>query len=385
MYNQIYLDNAATKQTDLYCYQAVGNVLLDNWGNPSSLYSYGDKARLNMMHNREIIADFINAKPREIIFTSGGCEGNSLALLGFIRAHPNTTLITTPIEHKSIMLLAEDYDDVRYVEVQEWTGIVFMKHLEGLLKEVTEKGNIPLVSIHFANSEIGTIQDIKTITSLVHKYSGIMHTDATQMMCQEKIDVKELDVDMLSFSGQKMGAPKGIGVLYRKEKIKLKPLIYGSQEGGLRGGTENTAYIQALADLIKYRGNDIYFHNKEVRDYLGKLLSHSGLKFIIIGHPKMRLNNHLSICFIDTKENGIPIVHGESLLYLLDSKGIYVSTGSACNARSAEPSYVAQALKIPDKYQYSIVRFTFSNDNTKDEMDKVIQAIKESVNALKLM
>lgn len=385
MYNKIYLDNAATKETDGYCYQAVKNALQNNWGNPSSLYSYGDRARYSMMHNREIISDFINANPREIIFTSGGCESNSLALLGFIRAHSNTTLITTPIEHKSIMLLAEDYDDVKYVEVQELTGIVFMKHLEGLLKEVTEQGKIPLVSIHFANSEVGTIQDIKTITSLVHKYSGIMHTDATQMMCQEKIDVKELDVDMLSFSGQKMGAPKGIGVLYRKEKIKLKPLIYGSQEGGLRGGTENTAYIQALADLIKFRKDDIYFHNKNVRDYLWKLLSHSGLEFLILGHPKTRLNNHLSICFIDTKENGVPIVHGESLLYLLDSKGIYISTGSACNSHSAEPSYVAQALKVPEKFQYSIVRFTFSNDNTTSEMDTVIDAIKESVNVLKLM
>lgn len=380
----IYLDNASTKETNRICTRAIAEALYDNWGNPSSIHFLGVKAKTMLETDREDVARFINANPEEIIFTSGGCESNTLALCGFIKARPRrVTLITTPIEHKSIMMLAEDHCSVRYVECQELTGIVFMKSLEEKLQEAQQNDMIPLVSIHYANNEIGTIQDIKTITSLVHKYNGIMHTDATQMMCQEPIDVKELDVDMLSFSGQKLGTPKGVGVLYKKTNINIKPIIYGSQECGLRGGTENTAYIHCLAALI--RKGYKYFHKQDVVQYFLEKLASNNIRFISLGHPKERLSNHLSLCFIDFKEGGVPVIHGESLLYILDSKDIYVSTGSACNSHSQGVSYVAKAIKIPEKYQYSIVRFTFSNSTTKKQVDKVVKAIVEGYNMLKAM
>lgn len=378
----IYLDNASTKMVDWKCTRAISDVLFEGWGNPSSLHSYGEKAKRVLNQDRKYIAQFINAQPDEIIFTSGGCESNSLALCGFIKAHPRrVTLITTPIEHKSIALLSADYKATKYIECQELTGIVFMKSLEDILKETVANDTIPLVSIHYANNEIGTIQDIKTITSLVHKYSGIMHTDATQMMCQEKIDVKELGVDMLSFSGQKMGAPKGIGVLYKKSGIDIKPLIYGSQEFGLRGGTENTAYIHALASLVKKDFK--YFNNKKTVDYFISKLNQTGIKFMLLGHPKDRLSNHLSICFTDVKDDGTPLVHGESLLYLLDAKGVLVSTGSACNSQSNDSAYVIKSIKVPEKFHYSILRFTFSNHNTKRDVDLVINKLIESMEFLR--
>ena len=375
----IYLDNAATKKTVNVCWRAVKDVLMNNWGNPSSFHSYGNKAKRMMDEDRKTVAKFINAKPDQIIFTSGGCESNSLALSGCMKLYKNTTLITTRTEHKSIMLLAEYYSNVKYVDCQEFTGIVYMKHLEEILQDVVKDGKIPLVSIHYANAELGTIQDIKTITSLVHKYSGIMHTDATQMMPQEKIDVKELGVDMLSFSGQKLGAPKGIGVLYKSDNVDICPIIYGSQEFEYRGGTENTAYIHALAELIRASETNpdiLYFNNKSTRDYFLDKLNEAGIAFILLGHPKDRLHNHLSICFL---EHNNQTVHGESLMILLDFWGVCVSTGSACNSHSAEPSYVAKAVKVPEKYQHSIVRFTFSNDNTKKEVDTVVEYIQDAI------
>lgn len=375
----IYFDNAATKKTEGICCRAVADVLRNNWGNPSSLHTYGDKAHAMLKEDRETVAKFINTNPENIIFTSGGCESNSLALLGIIRKYPNVTLITTRTEHKSIMSLAEDYFDVRYIDCQEWTGTIYMKHLEELLQDVTHNNHIPLVSVHYANAEIGTIQDIKTITSLVHKYQGIMHTDATQMMAQEKIDVKDLGVDLLSFSGQKLGAPKGIGVLYKSSKIDLRPIIYGSQEFEYRGGTENTAYIHALAELIRESESNekvLYFKNRDVRDYFLKQLNKKGVNFILLGHPKDRLDNHASICFLEC--NG-KLVHGESMVILLSYWGICVSTGSACNSHSSTPSYVAQAIKVPEKYQHSILRFTFNNSNTRKEVDTAIDYIIKAI------
>lgn len=375
----IYFDNAATKPTETVCWRAVKDVLLNNWGNPSSMHMCGEKANVMLSEDRKTVAKFINAQPENIIFTSGGCESNSLALLGVLRMYPNVTLITTRIEHKSIMLLSEDYSDVRYIDCQEWAGTVYMKHLEEILQEVTSVGKIPLVSIHYANAEIGTIQDIKTITSLVHKYGGIMHTDATQMMAQEKIDVKDLGVDLLSFSGQKLGVPKGIGVLYKSFSVELRPLIYGSQEFKYRGGTENTAYIHALAELIRASESNekvIYFKNRNVRDYFLKRLNEEGVNFILLGHPKDRLDNHASICFLEYNGKS---VHGESMAILLSYWGVCVSTGSACNSHSSTPSYVAQAIKVPEKYQHSILRFTFNNSNTRKEVDAVIEYIVKAI------
>ena len=369
----IYFDNAATKKTSNVCCRAVMDVLKKQWGNPSSVHKFGFEASQMLKEDRATVAKFINAKPENIIFTSGACESNSLALLGIIRIYSNVTLITTRTEHKSIMMLSEDYSDVRYIDCQELTGTIYMKHLEEILQDVVKQNKIPLVSIHYANAEIGTIQDIKTITSLVHKYKGIMHTDATQMMAQERIDVKDLGVDLLSFSGQKIGAPKGIGVLYKSDRVTLRPIIYGSQEFEYRGGTENTAYIHALAELIRESESNkdvIYFNNRDVRDYFLQKLNEKGIKFILLGHPKDRLDNHASICLLESNNM---IVHGESIAIMLGYWGVCISTGSACNSHSSTPSHVARAIKVPEKYQHSIVRFTFGNDNTRKEVDTAIE------------
>ncbi len=371
----IYLDNAATTKVHPEVIKTITDTMNNVWGNPSSIHTKGLQAKQILDHSRRAIAKHINCKPNEIIFTSGACEANSLAIQGYMNKHENSVLITTPIEHKSIQALCKDnHYNIKYVQVDNKDS-VDLKHLKQLCREsYLHKYSHMLVSIQSANSEIGTIQDIKSISSIVHQYNGIFHTDATQLFPYQKIDVKELDIDMLSMSGQKINAPKGIGFLYVKNGIELKPIIYGSQMESRRGGTENIPYIAGLSKaitLLKYE--NIYVQS--MRDYLLNKFENSGLDYIINGDLENRLPNNINISF-----KGI---EAESLLLMLDMNDICVSSGSACDSKSIQLSSVLKSIRVPDDYIHGTIRITLSNDITLDELDYVYQEIIESVKRLR--
>ena len=225
----IYIDNSATTKPKPEVVAAIMKCLTDDWGNPSSIHRMGQNAKAIVDDARKAVADLIGAKPSEIIFTSGACEANSLAICGLLK-QGDYTLITTNIEHKSIMNIADDY----YIKSQicvDKNGFIDLNQLEYAVKTVYGK---PIVSVQYANNEIGIIQDMQEISRIVHECGGILHTDATQIIPDRKIDVT--GIDMMSFSGQKFGAPKGIGILYVRDGIDLSPIIYGSQEKSRRGG-----------------------------------------------------------------------------------------------------------------------------------------------------
>ena len=352
----IYLDNAATTKPKPEVVLAVMQCLTETWGNPSSLHRMGQDAKAIVDDARKAVADLIGAKPSEIIFTSGACEANSLALCGFLMS-TDCTLITTNIEHKSIMNLAADYLYERDRLFVDKDGFVDLDALERCLTSTTY--NTPLVSIQYANNEIGTIQDIQTISELIHHYGGILHTDATQIIPDRKIDVT--GIDMMSFSGQKLGAPKGIGVLYVREGIELEPIIYGSQEKSRRGGTENVPYIAGLGEAVKH----LEYPTGEVRDYfVQQVLAQIPDCYLVGPTGESRLKNNASICF-----KGIS---SEMMVVMLDQNGICVSSGSACNA-GMEVSHVLQAIGMGEDAK-SVVRFTFG-DNTKEEVDVGVEEL----------
>ena len=362
----IYLDNAGTTKPKDCVVKAINKCLTEDWGNPSSLYGLGIKAKDIVMDSRKTVADLIGVNTNEIIFTSGACEANSLAICGFLKNH-DYNFITTTIEHKSIMNLYDDLAEMKSKVLVDSQGFVDTNRLEELLA-TSDKDC--LVSVQYANNEIGTIQNIEEIADLVHKYSGILHTDATQIIPDRKINVKS--IDMLSFSGQKLGATKGMGVLYVRNEIDIKPIIYGSQERSLRGGTENVPYIAGLKAAI----DDLYYEDGKIRDYfIGKILKEVPNCYLV-GTNRMdkRLNNNASICFKG--------VESESLLLMLDQKDIYVSSGSACNSASLKPSYVLEEIGLPSGEINSVVRFTFY-DNTKSQIDIAVREIVNSVNMLR--
>jgi cysteine desulfurase len=362
----IYLDNAATTKPKKEVIETINKCLIENWGNPSSLYRIGVDAKRIVEESRETVANLIGAKPSEIIFTSGACEANSLAICGYLKKHHDINFFTTKIEHKSIINLKSDYT----LPVNN-NGFVNLQALDEILNFFTHDKD--LVSIQFANNEIGTIQDIKNIEKIVHKYGGILHTDATQIIPDRKIDVKKLGIDMMSFSGQKLGAPKGIGVLYVKEGIELSPIIYGAQENSLRGGTENVPYIAGLKTAI----DNLIYPTPKLRDYfVNKIVSEIDKCYLVgSGLVGNRLKNNASICF-----KGI---NSETLLIMLDQKDIYVSSGSACNSAEMKPSYVLEAINLPEEDLHSVVRFTFGEENTKEEVDIVVNELSNIIKILR--
>lgn len=368
----IYLDNAATTKIHPEVIKTITDTMTNIWGNPSSIHSKGLEAKSLLDNSRRTISQHINCTPNEIIFTSGACEANSLAIQGYMDKYSHAVLITTAIEHKSIQALCVDKTyNTRYVRVDNKGG-VDLTHLEQLCKEAYLSGySHMLVSIQSANSEIGIIQNIGSISSIVHKYNGVFHTDATQLFPYQKLNVKKLGVDMLSMSGQKINAPKGIGFLYVKDDIDLKPLIYGSQMETRRGGTENIPYIAGLSkaiELIQYENGYV----QSIRDYLLGKFQDCGLDYIINGDLENRLPNNISISFKN--------IEAESLLLLLDMNGICVSSGSACDSKSIQASSVLKAIEVPDDYIHGTIRITLSDDITFDELDyayeKIIQGVR---------
>lgn len=376
----IYMDSASTAKyrptIDNNIVNTIADAMMALWQNPSSLYSEYVKEEINKC--RIGIAEFIGAEPEEITFTSGASESNNMAIRGWVDHMLMNTLqfinvITTPIEHKSILGAVKNGAlgaRVYHCDVNEY-GFVDYKSLEYLLLMCKEEP--VLVSIHLANNEIGTIQDIKKISSLVHKYGGVLHVDATQAFGHIPINVEDLDVDMLSASGHKISPVlKGIGFLYKKNCIKIRPLIYGTQENGLRGGTENTFGIIGLARAIKYCNTTTEMMDLEnKRDYFINMLC-SKFKCKLNGHSEYRLPNNINVTFPQN-------ITGEALLYILDLNNIKISVGSACNSHSIEPSFVLKEIGLSDEEAMKTVRFTLPEDITYEDIDYVINEIERSI------
>lgn len=379
---QLYLDSAATAKPNKEVLEAVMPYLTDNFYNPSSIYSNGVRVRRAIDDARESIAGFINADPDEIFFDSGSSESNCWAIQGYLLAGvmdiSTTSIVTTKIEHKSIMECVDAmerfgnatyYCDVTYLDVDK-DGFVNMEQLESVFKDREEPDYYDIfVSIQLANNEVGTIQNIKAISDVIHKYGGVLHVDATQAFGQIPIDVKAMGIDMLSASAHKLeGGFKGVGLLYKKKDIEIQPIIYGSQNDRQRGGTENVAGIVGFAKAVELASEEMEdkLALSVKRDYFINELTRNGCK--LNGASVHRLPNNINVMLPEG-------IGSEELLYMLDLDDIQCSVGSACNSHSKQPSYVLKALGLTDEEAARSVRFTISSDITYEAIDYVVEKI----------
>ena len=364
----MYLDNAATTPLTPQVKQYIIK-LLDQYANPSSLYQSGVDARQIIEQARSNVSKFINGKPENIIFTSGGSASNTLGVKGYVQKN-SCCVLYSPIAHKSIIKCVESIKNTYPLNVNKYGQIDF----DDLKEWLDSKNEKFFVVLDYTNSEIGTIQDVKKIIDLVHFYNGIVYLDCTGSISQIPVDVKKLDVDILGFSGHKIHALKGVGVLYKKENIELEPLVYGSQEQGLFGGTESVINIASLGKAIElYDYSSISSKNRDyVYDYIINEIPDSYL----VGAPfEQRLPHNLYMCF-----KGI---QGESLMILLDMNDIQVSTGSACTSSDIQPSSTLTAIGMDKENINSCIRMTFSENETKEELDYVCFKLKECVERLR--
>ena len=377
----IYLDNAATTKVDHEVFEAMKPYFEEVYGNASSMYSFAGKARKAVDDAREVIADYLGAKAREIYFTAGGSESDNWALkaVAFAKKEKGKHIITSKIEHHAILHTCEYLEkngfEVTYLDVDEH-GLVSIEKLKQAIREDTI-----LISIMFANNEIGTIEPIKEIGAVAHEHGIVFHTDAVQAYGHVPINVDEMNIDLLSASGHKINGPKGIGILYIRDSVKIGAFVHGgAQERGRRAGTHNTPGIVGFAKATELAAQNMEkraSHERELRDYLIdrvlKEIPYSRLN----GHPTKRLSNNANFCF--------RFIEGESLLIMLDQKGICGSSGSACTSGSLDPSHVLLAIGLPHEIAHGSLRLTLSEETTKEEIDYTVDQLKQIVDRLRNM
>lgn len=370
----MYLDNASTTPLKPEVKDYIIS-LLDTYQNPSSMYQSGIDAKQVIQTARNNVAKFINANPEDIIFTSGGSASNNLVIRGYFSSVINYFMMYSPIAHKSMIKCIEGCihpHQCQAIPVDK-QGFFNLKDFEFWLKNHCNTHKL-LVALDCANSEIGTIQDVKKIIEITHKYNGIVYLDCTGSIGQIPLDVKALDVDMVGFSAHKLSALKGVGVLYKKKHIYLKPLIYGSQEQGLFAGTENVIGIAALGKAVE--NYDYSSINSTNRDYIYDYISNNIPDSYLIGADlKHRLPHNLYICF-----KGI---QGESLMTLLDMNGYQVSTGSACTSGDLTPSSTLLAIGTNNEDINSCIRITLNGEEEITELNKFCEMLLRCVNMLR--
>lgn len=375
----IYADNAATTKMSESAINAMVSLIKDNWGNPSSLYSFGQKAKEVLEKAREDVASVIGAKPSEIIFTSGGSEADNHAILSAAmlgREKGKKHIISTAFEHHAVLhtlkKLEKEGFDVTLLDVHS-NGIVLPSEVEASIREDT-----CLVTIMYANNEIGSIQPIKEIGEICRRKNVLFHTDAVQAVGHLPINVVEENIDMLSSSAHKFHGPKGVGFLYAKSGIKLSNLIEGgAQERGRRAGTENVPAIAASVVALKEAIQNIFENTKHLTTIRNRIIEglskipHSALN----GDSERRLPGNISFCF-----EGI---EGESLLLLLDDKGICASSGSACTSGSLDPSHVLLAIGRVHDIAHGSLRLSIGEEITEQDADYIVKSIAEVVEYLR--
>ncbi|MBR5995516.1 MAG: cysteine desulfurase NifS [Eubacteriaceae bacterium] len=377
----IYLDNAATTKTSPEVIEAMRPYFGELFGNPASAYTFAGNINSDVDRARKAIAGFINASADEIYFTSGGSESDNWALKGtaFALKNKGKHIITTVIEHHAILnacnYLERSGYDVTYLSVDE-NGLISLEELKAAIRPDTI-----LISVMFANNEIGTIEPITEIGRIAHEHGILFHTDAVQAYGHIPIDVKHLGIDMLSVSGHKINAPKGIGFLYIRKGIKIEPLIHGgSQERGKRGGTTNVAGIIGLAKATELAAESLdkrAEYERELRDYLIGRIENEIPYALLNGDRSKRLPNNVNFCF--------RFIEGESMLLLLDQYGICASSGSACTSGSLDPSHVLLAIGRPHEIAHGSLRLTLSEETRKDDIDFTVDTLKHIIERLRSM
>ena len=376
---KIYLDNAATTNLGAEALNAMLPVLTSEYGNASSIHSFGRSAAKLVDESRDIIANTINAKSNEIYFTASGSEANSWALTGIAEANRTrgNHIITSKIEHPSVLEECKHLEnngyEVTYLDVDHNGFVNFVELLRAI------KSTTILISIMSANNELGTIQNIKAIAQTAHEKGIIFHTDAVQLYGNMHLDVVDLGIDAMTISAHKIYGPKGVGALYVSNNIKIDPIIYGgNQERHKRGGTTNTAGIVGFAKAAEVAHRDMKTNNYKLRalsEYFITKLNENVENIIINANVRQKLAHIVSVCFIG--------VDGESLLTKLDMNGIAVSTGSASLSDSLSVSHVMKAIGLTNDNGKSTVRFSFGKNNSYEEIDKAIAVIAHSVEQLR--
>lgn len=377
----IYLDNAATTKTAPEVVDAMLPYFSEYYGNASTIYSLGAESKKAMDHARQTIADSLGAKPEEIYFTAGGSESDNWALKATAEAYASKGkhIITTKIEHHAILHTCEYLEkrgfEITYLNVDR-DGLISLDELKAAIRPDTI-----LISVMFANNEIGTIEPIVEIGEIAKEHGVLFHTDAVQAYAQVPINVDEMHIDMLSASGHKLNGPKGIGFLYIRKGVKIRSFVHGgAQERSRRAGTENIPGIVGLGAAVEraMRIMDSKTRKEiELRDYLIGRLENEIPHCWLNGHRTKRLPNNINFSFL--------FIEGESMLIMLDMKGICASSGSACTSGSLDPSHVLLAIGLKHEEAHGSLRLTLSEDSTKEEMDIVAEEVKKIVQRLRDM
>ncbi|UCF55953.1 MAG: cysteine desulfurase, partial [Deltaproteobacteria bacterium] len=369
---RVYLDHVSATPVRKEVIEAMLPYFEEHFGNPSTVYDMGSEIKEVMEQQRAKVAKLIGAKPGEIIFTSSGAEANNLAIKGtaFARQKKGNHVIISAIEHHSVLNSARFLErlldfEVTFLPVDE-QGLVDPERLSSAIRPETV-----LVSIMHANNEIGTIEPISELSAISREKGVAFHTDAVATVGNIPVDVNELNVDLLSLSGVSLGAPKGVGALYFRKKLRLMPLIHGGiQESGRRAGTENVPAIVGLgkaSELALKELPDKANHVKELRDHLVKGVRDRIEQVVPTGHPQKRLPGHASFC--------IEAIEGEALLLMLEQDGIYANTGSACASKALKTSPVLVAIKIPPDIAQGSIVFTMNSGNTIEEIEYVLERL----------
>lgn len=365
----IYADNAATTKLDIDAFEAMKPDLLDEYGNAAQPYVFARKPKKALAEARAIIAKCINALPEEIFFTSGGTESNNWAIKGSVfSCFEKRETITSAFEHHTVLHSCKAIERHGYPVIYlkpTADGIITAESLSGIISNTT-----CLVSVMFANNEIGSIQPIKNLCKVAHSYGALFHTDAVQAAGHLKIDIQELGIDMLSASAHKFNGPKGVGFLYIRNGTKISPYADGgAQELGLRAGTENIASIVGMAVALQKNCGVIETnaaHLKTLETIIIKALLESGIDYRRNGSTH-NLPGIISLSFKDAD--------GEALLHRLDLMSICVSTGSACDSANTQISHVLRAIQLEESYAKGTIRISLSKDNTADEMQRIAQSL----------
>ena len=377
----IYLDNAATTKTAPEVVDAMLPYFSEYYGNASTIYSLGAESKKAMDHARQTIADSLGAKPEEIYFTAGGSESDNWALKATAEAYASKGkhIITTKIEHHAILHTCEYLEkrgfEITYLNVDR-DGLISLDELKAAIRPDTI-----LISVMFANNEIGTIEPIAEIGEIAKEHGVLFHTDAVQAYAQVPINVDEMHIDMLSASGHKLNGPKGIGFLYIRKGVKIRSFVHGgAQERSRRAGTENIPGIVGLGAAVEraMRIMDTKTRKEiELRDYLIGRLENEIPHCWLNGHRTKRLPNNINFSFL--------FIEGESMLIMLDMKGICASSGYACTSGSLDPSHVLLAIGLKHEEAHGSLRLTLSEESTKEEMDIVAEEVKKIVQRLRDM
>lgn len=379
--DRIYMDNAATTRVTEPVFEAMRPYFGEIYGNPMSVHSFGREARKGVEEARRQVAAALNAEPSEIYFTGCGTESDNWAIRGaaYANLRKGKHLITTQIEHHAVLHTCEQLEregfNVTYLPVDEF-GVVRMDALKAAIRPDTT-----LISVMAANNEIGTIQPIEEIAKLAKERGILFHTDAVQAIGSLPFDVKAMGIDLLSLSGHKFHAPKGVGALYIRNGVRLQRLIQGgAQERTQRAGTENVASIVGLGKAIELAAGNIDRHNAQLATVRDRLIDR-----ILAEIPYTRLNGHRTQRLPGNCNISFRFIEGESLLLALDLKGIAGSSGSACTSGSLDPSHVLLAIGLPHEIAHGSLRLSLSEENTIEQADRVVDALKEIVARLRSM